>query len=125
MEQEYLIDTNVLIDVQMGKIPESGTAFIAKIIDTAFNISFVSYIEFLGYRYLTPDSEKFVRLAKVIEIDKKTIDACILLRKASSIKLPDAIIAATAIAESLVLLTHNTKDYKNIDGLIVIDPYEK
>jgi hypothetical protein len=21
--------------------------------------------------------------------------------------------------------THNTKDYKNIDGLIVIDPYEK
>ena len=38
-------------------------------------------------------------------------------------KLPDAVIAATALQNGLVLVSRNTKDYKNIQGLEVIDPY--
>ena len=40
------------------------------------------------------------------------------------IKTPDAIIASTAIVNGLTLITRNTKDFKNIEGLKIIDPYE-
>jgi len=39
------------------------------------------------------------------------------------IKLPDAIIAATAIVYDLILVTRNISDFKNIDGLHVVDPH--
>jgi predicted nucleic acid-binding protein len=37
--------------------------------------------------------------------------------------LPDAIIAATAIVYNWALISRNTKDFKNIKGLKVIDPF--
>jgi predicted nucleic acid-binding protein len=49
MEQKYLIDTNVLIDAQMNNLPESGMKFMAEIIDKEFTVSFITFIEFLGY----------------------------------------------------------------------------
>ena len=39
-------------------------------------------------------------------------------------KLPDAMIAATALQNGFILVTNNTKDFKNIEGLEVIDPYQ-
>ena len=45
------------------------------------------------------------------------------LRKKHRIKLPDAIIAATAIAYSLTLVTRNTDDFRNIPDLNIIDPF--
>jgi predicted nucleic acid-binding protein len=36
--------------------------------------------------------------------------------------LPDAIIAATAVVNNLVLWTHNMKDFENIPDLQVYDP---
>lgn len=38
-------------------------------------------------------------------------------------KLPDAIIAATALVYDLILITRNTADFKSIDGLKVVDPH--
>jgi len=38
-------------------------------------------------------------------------------------KLPDAVIAATALQNGLVLVSRNVKDFKYIQGLEVIDPY--
>jgi len=45
------------------------------------------------------------------------------IRKQHSIKLPDAIIAATAVIYGLILVTRNTKDFVNIDGLQVVNPW--
>jgi predicted nucleic acid-binding protein len=39
------------------------------------------------------------------------------------IKLPDAIIAATALVQNCILLSHNTTDFNKIEGLQVLDPY--
>jgi hypothetical protein len=38
--------------------------------------------------------------------------------------LPDTIIAATAILYDLELVSRNTKDFKNIKGLSLINPFE-
>ena len=50
MGKKFSIDTNALIDFQTKVLPEKGFDFISKAIDDAFIVSFVSYIEFLGYK---------------------------------------------------------------------------
>ena len=39
-----------------------------------------------------------------------------------TIKLPDAIIAATALVHGLTLWTHNTDDFKDVPQLKLFDP---
>ncbi|MFT4092628.1 MAG: type II toxin-antitoxin system VapC family toxin [Niabella sp.] len=131
MGQEYLIDTNVLIDAQAKRLPENGLRFMAEIIDKNFTISFITYIisfityiEFLGYKDPTKETEDFIALADMIEMNKNVINASINVRKSVSIKLPDAIIAATALVNDLTLITRNIDDFKNIDGIKLINPWE-
>ena len=62
----FLIDTNVLIDAQTKKLHERGLTYIAGIINDDFTVSFVSYIEFLGYKFATPDMQQFIAMAQVI-----------------------------------------------------------
>ncbi|WP_257669822.1 type II toxin-antitoxin system VapC family toxin [Parapedobacter tibetensis] len=124
MATGYLIDTNVLIDAQMNRLPPKGSLFLAGIIDEDFTVSFVTYIEFLGYKSVSKETKEFMALATVIEIDKDIIDTCIALRKSRSIKLPDAIIAATALSKNLTLITRNTSDFKKIKGLELLNPHE-
>ena len=59
----------------------------------------------------------------VISLQDDIINKTIDLRKKYRIKLPDAVIAATAIVFNLTLVTHNTADFKNIKGLKLVDSY--
>lgn len=124
MEQRYLIDTNVLIGVQMNSLPKASMKFMAEILDKDFTISFITYIEFLGYKGVTKESRDFIALASVLEINKDIIQTCIDLRKTKVIKLPDAIIAATALENGLTLTTRDISDFKSIPGLKVLNPWE-
>jgi hypothetical protein len=45
------------------------------------------------------------------------------IRKEKSIKLPDAIIAATAVQYSAILVTRNTKDFKAL-ALETYNPFD-
>jgi predicted nucleic acid-binding protein len=67
-------------------------------------------------------ANNFINDALVIELEQaiklKTAD----IRKAHRIKLPDAIIAATAFIYDLTLLTRNITDFGGIDGLRIINP---
>jgi predicted nucleic acid-binding protein len=46
------------------------------------------------------------------------------LRKKNKTKLPDAIIAATALELGLTLITRNIGDFKNIPNLKSINPWD-
>ena len=81
------------------------------------------HIEFLGYNNISPQSEAFIGLANVIEINKEIIETCIRIRKSIRINLPDAIIASTALVNNLIIVSRNVKDFENIDGLQIIDPF--
>jgi len=48
----------------------------------------------------------------------------IALRKDHKIKLGDAIIAATALVNNLTIITRNIVDFKNIEGLKLLNPFE-
>lgn len=81
MGQKYLIDTNVLIDAQTNRLPSKGLDFLAEVINEDFIISFITQIEYLGYKDIAKSSEEFVSLADVVEIDKFIIQNCIDLRR--------------------------------------------
>lgn len=124
MGKRYLIDTNVLIEFQINLLPVEAQEFVASVIDAEFNISVINKIEILGSKSATLDTKSFIALANVVEIDVNVVDATIELRKIHKIKLPDAIIAATAVVHEFTLVTRNVKDFTNIQQLEVINPYQ-
>ena len=107
----------------MNRLPRKGLDFLAKTINEDFIISFITLIEYLGYKNVSKSSQDFISLADVIEIDKQIIQTCISLRKNYKIKLPDAIIAATALSRKLTLVTNNEKDFIQISNLILVNPH--
>jgi len=100
--------------------------FMNTIIDAIPNVSIITKIEVLGfnttanqYRILT----YFMNDASVYELTDEVANVCITLRKKYKTKLPDAIIAATALVSGFSLLTRNISDFKNIKDLKVVNPY--
>ena len=108
----------------MGKLPEKGLHFLRDVIDEEFTVSFITYIEVLGYQVVPQSTQDFMALANVIEINTAIVDTCISLRKLKKIKLPDALIAATALVNGFTILTRNTKDFQSIAGLACVNPHE-
>ena len=71
-----------------------------------------------------PLVEEFVSLATILPLDEKVKNKAIDLRRTQrKLKLADAIIAATALVYGLTIITNNTRDFKNISGLDIIDPH--
>lgn len=127
MEQSYLIDSNVVIDYLAGKLSDSGMTFVSQIVDEVPRISVITKIEILGYK-ATSDVEQllasFIHAANVLPLNERVTNETILLRKQYRIKIPDAIIAAIALVQNAILLTHNTDDFKKIKNLKYLDPHE-
>ncbi len=128
MGSRYLIDSNVVIDFLAGKLPKQGHAFVCRIIDEGPNISVITKMEILGFA-VTPDVQdilqKLITASLVYSLTESVVKNTIELRKQLRIKIPDAIIAATALTENMVLVTHNTADFVNISGLSLVDPWGK
>ena len=60
----------------------------------------------------------------ILALGESVVQQTILLRQQHRIKLPDAIIAATALVHRLPLLARNAADFLKVAGLAVIDPYD-
>ena len=127
MEQsQYLIDSNAIIDYLGQKLPSAGMEFMNPIVDRVPNVSVISKIEVLGFQ--APELHyqllsDFMNDAIVLDLTSSVVEVCIDIRKKNKTKLPDAIIAATALVYDLVLITRNISDFKNIQGLKVINPH--
>lgn len=125
MEQpQYLMDTNVVIDYLGNKLPASGMELMNDIVNNIPQISIITKIELLSFN--TSDEHysiltDFTNDSHVVELSDSVVDFSIEIRKKHKTKLPDAIIAATAFVNGLVLLSRNYSDFKNIEGLKVID----
>jgi len=59
----------------------------------------------------------------VLELNENIKNKAIEVRRNYKIKLPDALIAATALVHDLELITRNTKDFENIKELKVKNPW--
>jgi predicted nucleic acid-binding protein len=57
-----------------------------------------------------------------VEVTRPIAEAAGRIKRTLGVAMPDALIAATALAEDLELLTRNIKDFAGIDGLRVREP---
>lgn len=126
MEQRYLADSNTIIDYAGNKMPDKALLILDGYFNDNLTISIISKIEVLGFNGNDSELKRladFIGLANIVFVDGAIADKTIELRKVYKIKLPDAIIAATALVYNLNVITRNISDFKKIDGLNCIDPY--
>lgn len=89
-----------------------------------FNVSIINRIEVLGHHSATSQLIDFMNLANTFPITETIADRTIILRKIRKIKLPDALIAATALVHGLIIVSRNTKDFQLVEGLNCINPHK-
>ena len=124
--ERYLVDTNIISDYFSSSLHSSGIQFLDSVIDAIPKISIITQIELLCWNTDSQTEQKirnFINDSLVLEINPEVIDECVKLRKSKKIRTPDAIIAATALANSCTIITNNEKDFANIKGLKLINPY--
>jgi predicted nucleic acid-binding protein len=111
-----LVDSDVLVDHLRGhRRLEAGT--------DELHVSAVSRAELFSGRG-TEES----RIRRLLEpmanlpVDATVAERAGRLRRGSSLRLPDALIAATALQHRLTLVTRNLRDFSGAKGLRVRSP---
>ena len=127
MGQEFIIDSNVVIDYLAGNLPAWGMNFLNRIVNKTPFVSVITKIEVLGFKSNVETSKLlsgFFPDSIIIALNANIVDITIEIRKQHKIKTPDAIIAASAMNIGFGILTRNTKDFNTISGLKLINPFD-
>lgn len=93
------------------------------------SISIISHIEVLGFPFATNEDQLYMQkicsLCKLMYLSDLLVSETIKLRKEYRIKLPDAIIYASALVENLPLVTNNIADFKSLNRNVeLINPFD-
>ena len=119
-----ILDSNIII---YSALPEDE--FLRDFIEENLPlVSEISRLEVLGFHNLGDDLieyfEAFFFASTIIPISSEIVERAISIRQTRKLSLGDALIAATALENDLTLVTRNTKDFRWIDSLKLIDPFE-
>jgi len=115
-----LFDTNILIDYLNG-VPAARDE-LDRYEDKA--ISIVTWMEVLAGAApkVEAATRAFLDGFEIVALDNPIAERAVVLRKSNRIKLPDAIILASAEANAFLLVTRNTKDFRASDPSVRV-PY--
>jgi predicted nucleic acid-binding protein len=105
-------DTNILIEFLNG-VPEADTEL--RLYQERF-ISRVVWMEVLCGVIGLPEeaaTRQFLAAFTIVEIDEALADEAVRLRRQHRLKLPDAIVLATARICGCDLVTRNTRDFSS------------
>ena len=105
-----ILDSNIIIYLSKGII---DIADLMRSEEVKIWISIISYMEVLSFNFLSSEEEKFVRdlLQEffIIEINREIAEKTIQIRRKYKIRLPDAIICASASVTNAILITADTQ----------------
>jgi len=114
---DFFVDTNVLIYILNGHRAVAGISHFS------LAISVISEIELLGKKDITPFEVNAIRGmlndCDIIKLTNNIKETAISLKQKYSVKIPDAIIAATAKNFDLPLITADM-DLKKIEGVNIL-----
>lgn len=106
-----MLDTNAVVSLLAGNLK------LAEQLDSAdyVGISVISYLEFLAFDGLSEDDRacffifcKRVDIVSLSHDDNKLMKQALELRSSHRLKLPDAIIGATALSRKALLITSDS-----------------
>ena len=110
----FLADTNFLINIS------EDNSIVYPFLDENICISYITEIELLGVFSINKtqknNAENLINFCSIIEMNSSIKQKVIFLKQKYKIKIPDAIIAATAIVNQIPLLTSDA-DFKSIKEL--------
>lgn len=116
MNGNVIFDTNIVIYLSK-KLLASEEVFAENM---TYSISIISKMELLGYAFKNTLEEKYINelinSLNIIPLNDAVVNTTIAIRKVNRIKLPDAIIYATAQVMNGKLLTNNIADFEKMDG---------
>lgn len=114
---EFVFDTNIFLYLQ------SGQAELVNIFnESSVFVSVITELELMGYKDLNPIAEAELKSSLkscfIVDIEAPIKEIAIDLRKRYNLKLPDAIIAGTAIHLQIPLITAD-RGFEKIEELIL------
>lgn len=127
MGPRHLLDSNILIYYLDNQVPADSMATMDQIVREGGQLSVISQIEVPGWNAPNENSaqkaEIFVENSAIFPLNEAVVHKTISLRKTYRIKLPDAIIAATALVHGFTLVSRNEADFGKIAGLLFWNPF--
>jgi len=126
--QGCVLDSNILIYHVNGQLDSAAERVVFSLFEGPIYISVISRIEILAWKGHSDESremtEGVLRTLTEIGLDESVVQSTVTIRRLGAVKLPDAIIAASALCLGLPLVTRNTSDFGKIEGLRLINPFE-
>jgi len=122
------MDTCAVIKYLDEIFPPDALSFMDDLVDHDSKASFITKIELLVWNPPNPEDiivrQEFLAGSEIQYIDDEIIERATQIRKITNIKLPDAVIAATAMTFDFVLLSDNDKDFLKVEplGLKYLNP---
>lgn len=117
---EFVLDTNVVIGLLKNAEAAVDLAQRHGLVLARAGVSQITRMELLGFPGLEPDEERvtldFLSRCQVVGIGGQVEAIAIDLRRSGALKLPDAIIAATALAAGARLLTLDQRLAKVVEA---------
>lgn len=125
MSGKFLFDTNVVIDFLAGRAGLEDLGL--RLAQAERYASVITRMELLSFGGLSAEEEfrvrRFLADLTIVPLDDETERAAIALRRATRLKLPDAIVAATAWVKGATLLTSDGRLLElNWPGLEIFPP---
>ena len=136
---KYLLDTNVISETQKSKCDNKVKSFLDALTWEEMYISVITVGEICyGIEKLPAGKKKhelsvwlYTEIPKWFDGRIVALDAEVLLewgkiraRAERTLPVADTLIAAAAIVRHMFLVTRNTKDFEDIEGLNLINPWE-
>jgi predicted nucleic acid-binding protein len=108
-----LFDTNILVDY-LNAVPQARNE-LRRYTEKA--VSIITWMEVMvgAAGGVEAATRGFLDTFDVIALDEKVAERAVSLRRSHHIKLPDAIIWATAQAHAMLLVTRNIRDFPSRD----------
>jgi len=127
VEVKYLFDTNIFL-YHLAGIPKIQKFFSEKfLVENEVVTSRIVRLELLSLPGLSSSKANIIREMldqfTLIPITEDIEELAISFRQRYRIKLPDALIAATAYQTSSILVTHDVKDFKRIVEIRLLNPF--
>ncbi len=121
----YLVDSDIIIDLLRGV--KGSKEFLLELFRSRAFISVLTVAEIISGKETKQISKrehilKFLKNFEIISVDYEISVLAGEIRRDCNIPMADSIIAASALKNSLAIVTYNTKHFEKIPYLEVVKP---